>query len=87
MTATSGPGLLQRLPLAAEAQANGKGLILAPRTPLDGDILGVRLEIENSPRAGRGVIVRGNRAVQVQVAFTTDSATHISTIGSQGSID
>ncbi|MDR6687042.1 S-DNA-T family DNA segregation ATPase FtsK/SpoIIIE [Arthrobacter sp. 1088] len=86
MTATTGPALLQRLPLAAEVQANGKGLILAPRTPLDGDILGVRLEIENPPRAGRGVIVRGNRAVQVQVAFITDSMTHIRSIENQGGI-
>lgn len=86
LTATSGPALLQRLPLAAEVQASGMGLILAPRTPLDGDILGVRLEIETSPRAGRGVIVRGNRVVQVQVAFTSDTRKHISTIGSHGSI-
>jgi len=86
MTAMSGPALLQRLPLAGEVQANGMGLILAPRTPLDGDILGVRLETENSPRAGRGVIVRGNRVVQVQVAFTSDSATNISTIGSHRSV-
>jgi len=86
MTAMSGPALLQRLPLAGEVQANGMGLILAPRTPLDGDILGVRLETENSPRAGRGVIVRGNRVVQLQVAFTSDSATNISTIGSHGSV-
>ena len=86
MTAMSGSALLQRLPLAGEVQANGMGLILAPRTPLDGDILGVRLETENSPRAGRGVIVRGNRVVQVQVAFPTDSTTHMSTTGSHGSI-
>jgi S-DNA-T family DNA segregation ATPase FtsK/SpoIIIE len=84
MTATSGPALTQRLPLAREVQATGMGLILAPRTPLDGDILGVRLDVEDSPRAGRGVIVRENRMAQVQVAFTTGSTTDISVTGSDG---
>jgi S-DNA-T family DNA segregation ATPase FtsK/SpoIIIE len=86
MTATSGPALLQRLPLAGDVQATGMGLILAPRSPLDGDILGVRLDVEDSPRAGRGVIVQRNRVAQVQVAFTTGSSTDVSATGSDGGV-
>lgn len=73
MTATTGPTLLQRLPLAAEVQASGTGLVLSPRTPLDGDILGVRLDVDASAGPGRGVIVQGNHAEPFQAAFTTDS--------------
>ena len=71
LTATPGPSLLLHLPLAKEAQASGMGLVLAPGSPHDGDILGVRLEAGRDRRPGRGFLINGAAVMPFQGVFTT----------------
>ncbi|MCD4849291.1 FHA domain-containing protein [Arthrobacter sp. AK01] len=59
LTATPGPALVQQLPLVREVQTWRTGLVLAPRTPHDGELLGVRLEVDRTAHAGRGYLVNG----------------------------
>ncbi|MFW0774599.1 FtsK/SpoIIIE domain-containing protein [Paenarthrobacter nitroguajacolicus] len=71
LTATPGPGLLHQLPLAKEAQASGAGLVLAPATPHDGELLGVRLDYVRAGRPGRGFLVTGADVRPFQGVLTT----------------
>ncbi|NQD88984.1 cell division protein FtsK [Paenarthrobacter sp. CM16] len=71
MTATPGPALIQQLPLAREVQTSRMGLILAPGTPHDGDLLGVRLETERPTRPGRGYLIDGGEVLPFQGVLTT----------------
>lgn len=71
MTATPGPSLLLHLPFAKEAQASSMGLVLAPGTPHDGDLLGVRLEADRAGRPGRGFLVNGQQIIPFQGVFTS----------------
>ncbi|MFE4197815.1 FtsK/SpoIIIE domain-containing protein [Paenarthrobacter sp. NPDC056912] len=71
MTATTGPTLLQRLPLVRDVQASGLGIVLAPRTSLDGDLLGVRLDADPAGSAGRGFVVRGPEVRPFQGVLTS----------------
>jgi S-DNA-T family DNA segregation ATPase FtsK/SpoIIIE len=59
LTATPGPGLVHHLPLAREVQTARMGLVLAPGSPHDGELLGVRLDADPTARPGRGYIVNG----------------------------
>lgn len=70
LTANYSPLLLQRLPLIMSARAAGTGLLLSPRSMSDGDVFGVRFEVEAGPRPGRGVLISGgsSRAIQVGLA-------------------
>ncbi len=70
LTATPGPSLLLHLPLAKEAQASSMGLVLAPGTPHDGDLLGVRLEAPRDRRPGRGFLINGAALKPFQGVFT-----------------
>lgn len=70
LTATSGPTLVQRLPLAVEAQSSGAGAVLMPRSPLDGDFFNIRLEADPGAGAGRGYIVQHGRLQPFQAAYT-----------------
>lgn len=70
LTATPGPSLHLHLPLAKEAQASSTGLVLAPGTPHDGDLLGVRLDADRDRRPGRGFLIDGPAMRPVHVAFT-----------------
>ena len=72
MTATPGPALTQQLPLAREVQTFRTGLVLAPGSPHDGDLLGVRLETERPARPGRGYVVEGGEVQPFQAVLTTD---------------
>jgi S-DNA-T family DNA segregation ATPase FtsK/SpoIIIE len=47
------------LPLAREVQTARMGLVLAPGSPHDGELLGVRLDADPTARPGRGYIVNG----------------------------
>ncbi|QOI62765.1 cell division protein FtsK [Arthrobacter sp. TES] len=70
MTATTSPTLLHRLPFAEVVQATRSGLVLSPRTPLDGDVFGVRLNVESSvPPAGRGILIQGASQIPFQAAY------------------
>ncbi|MET3903754.1 FtsK/SpoIIIE domain-containing protein [Paenarthrobacter sp. 4246] len=72
MTATPGPALMQQLPLAREVQTFRMGLVLAPGSPHDGDLLGVRLETDRPARPGRGYVVEGGDVQPFQAVLTTD---------------
>nr|WP_306422886.1 FtsK/SpoIIIE domain-containing protein [Paenarthrobacter aurescens] len=70
LTATPGPALVQQLPLAREVQASRTGVILAPGTPHDGELLGVRLDAGRT-RPGRGFLVNGTEVKPFQGVLTT----------------
>jgi S-DNA-T family DNA segregation ATPase FtsK/SpoIIIE len=69
LTARPGASLMARVPLALQARATGQGLVLAPRTPSDGDLFGVRLDVETAALPGRGVAVEPSGIYEVQTAL------------------
>jgi S-DNA-T family DNA segregation ATPase FtsK/SpoIIIE len=69
MTAGFSPALSQRVPLALHARNLGTGVLIAPRTFLDGDLFGVRFETETGPPPGRSVVIRNGRALAVQLGW------------------
>lgn len=68
MTAAFSPSLLQRAPLAAAARGHGIGILIGPRTAMDGDFFGIRFEVEANPPPGRAVLISGGRAAPIQLA-------------------
>lgn len=54
--------------LTVEARRSRRGLLLGPLTPLDGDLLSVRLGRSEHGDPGRGVLVDRGRTTMVQVA-------------------
>jgi S-DNA-T family DNA segregation ATPase FtsK/SpoIIIE len=68
MAAGFGPGLLQRVPLALAARNCGSAILIAPRSPMDGDLFGLRYELEPNPPPGRAVLLADGRAMAVQLA-------------------
>ena len=68
MTAGFGPALQQRVPLALGARSLGKGILICPRSLMDGDLFGVRFEPEHGPPPGRAVVISDGRAAAVQLA-------------------
>ncbi|WP_309233300.1 FtsK/SpoIIIE domain-containing protein [Pseudarthrobacter sp. AB1] len=69
MTAGYSPILAQRVPLALQARNLGCGILIAPRTFLDGDLLGVRFEAEPNPPPGRSILIQNGRATAVQLGW------------------
>jgi S-DNA-T family DNA segregation ATPase FtsK/SpoIIIE len=69
MTAGYSPILAQRVPLALQARNLGTGLLIAPRTVLDGDLFGVRFEPEPNPPPGRSVLIQNGRAFAIQLCW------------------
>jgi S-DNA-T family DNA segregation ATPase FtsK/SpoIIIE len=68
-TAGFSPMLIQRLPLALRARGSGFGLLIAPRSLTDGDLFGVRFDVEPSPPAGRSVLITNGRPTPVQLGW------------------
>lgn len=64
--------LVQRVPLAITARSFGSGILIAPRSPLDGDLFGLRFELEPNPPPGRAVLLSDGTAVPVQLAAPPD---------------
>ncbi|MFP3459404.1 FtsK/SpoIIIE domain-containing protein [Arthrobacter globiformis] len=64
--------LMQRLPLALAARASGRGILIAPRSPLDGDIFGLRIEPDSHPPPGRALLLADGAAMPVQLAAADD---------------
>ncbi|WP_190243216.1 FtsK/SpoIIIE domain-containing protein [Arthrobacter globiformis] len=60
--------LIQRVPLAMAARSGGRGILIAPRSALDGDIFGLRIEPDPHPPPGRALLVADGTAVPVQLA-------------------
>ncbi|PTT59410.1 hypothetical protein, partial [Arthrobacter sp. HMWF013] len=69
LTAGFSPILSQRVPLAIHARNSGSGILVAPRTLLDGDLFGVRFEAEPNPPPGRSIVIRNGRAMTVQLGW------------------
>lgn len=68
-TAAYSQALLQRVPLAAQAMDEGRGILLSPRHPSDGGLFGIRTEAgPNVP--GRAVLVQDGDARTFQIPFT-----------------
>ncbi|MEN8581886.1 FtsK/SpoIIIE domain-containing protein [Burkholderia sp. RS01] len=68
MAAGFGPALVQRVPLALAARNCGSGILIGPRSPMDGDLFGLRYEREPDPPPGRAVLLADGRAMAVQLA-------------------
>lgn len=68
MTAGFSPPRLQRAPLVAAARGHGTGILIAPRTIMDGDFFGIRFEVEANPPPGRAVLIADGLAAPVQLA-------------------
>jgi S-DNA-T family DNA segregation ATPase FtsK/SpoIIIE len=73
LTAGFGPGLRLRVPLVQNAAGPGRGVLIAPRSLMDGDLFGVRFELELNPPPGRAVLISDGRARAVQLAFDPSS--------------
>ena len=69
LTAGFSPGLRLRVPLVQSAAGPGRGVLMAPRASMDGDVFGVRFELEQNPPPGRAVLISDGRARALQVAF------------------
>ena len=69
LTAGYNPGIRQRVPLVQNAAAQGRGVLIAPRGLMDGELFGVRYEPEPSPPPGRAVVIADGRSRVVQLAF------------------
>jgi S-DNA-T family DNA segregation ATPase FtsK/SpoIIIE len=68
LSAGFGQALTQRVPLAMTARNSGSGILIAPRSPMDGDLFGLRFELEANPPPGRAVLLADGRAMPVQLA-------------------
>lgn len=68
LTAGFDTALSQRVPLAVKARNQGRGILIRPRTPVDGDVFGVRFELEHNPPPGRAVAIFDGQATAVQLA-------------------
>jgi S-DNA-T family DNA segregation ATPase FtsK/SpoIIIE len=68
-TAGFSPLLIQRLPMALSARGSAWGLLIAPRSITDGDLFGVRFDVEQSPPPGRSVLIANGRPTPVQLGW------------------
>lgn len=69
LTAGFNPAVRQRVALTQIAVGQGRGVLVAPRTLMDGDLFGVRFELEQNPPPGRAVLISDGRARAVQLAL------------------
>ncbi|MBD8044205.1 FHA domain-containing protein [Arthrobacter sp. Sa2BUA2] len=68
LAAAPGFGLASRLPAAARLRSDPRGAVLAPEQQSDGEFFGVRLNLDASPRPGRGYLIAGTKATETQFA-------------------
>ncbi|MDP9692733.1 UNVERIFIED_ORG: S-DNA-T family DNA segregation ATPase FtsK/SpoIIIE [Arthrobacter globiformis] len=71
-SAAFGQSLMQRVPLAMAARSGGRGILIAPRSPLDGDIFGLRIDPDPHPPPGRALLVADGTAVPIQLAVADE---------------
>ncbi|MHA7278909.1 FtsK/SpoIIIE domain-containing protein [Arthrobacter sp. MDT2-2] len=69
LSAPPNHALLARVPLSLLARGTGRGFVLSPRSPGDGDFFGVRLDVDGTPIPGRGYACDPAHVVEVQVAL------------------
>jgi S-DNA-T family DNA segregation ATPase FtsK/SpoIIIE len=70
--------LVQRVPLALSARSSGTGLLIAPRSIMDGDLFGTRFDVEPSPPPGRGIVISNGRPMPVQLGWLPDTEEDVS---------
>ncbi|MEJ1178230.1 MULTISPECIES: FtsK/SpoIIIE domain-containing protein [unclassified Pseudarthrobacter] len=68
-TAGYSPLLTQRVPLALSARGTGNGMLIAPRSVMDGDLFGVRFEVEPTPPPGRSILIANGRPLPIQLGW------------------
>jgi S-DNA-T family DNA segregation ATPase FtsK/SpoIIIE len=68
-TADVRPGLYTRFPLALHGGGGRTGVVLAPQSPSDGDVFGVRLEPLGQVPPGRAVAIKEGRLIEVQLGW------------------
>lgn len=68
-SADYGPALVPRVPLARVARNSGLGILVEPRSVLDGDLFGQRFELDPHPPPGRAVLLAGGAVRPVQLAL------------------
>ncbi|MDQ0258391.1 FtsK/SpoIIIE domain-containing protein [Sinomonas atrocyanea] len=66
-TAGYSASLYARCPLALTVRGSGTGILIAPRTAGDGEVLGVRVDAPGHVPPGRGVALIGGRLTDVQL--------------------
>ncbi|MHA7285134.1 FtsK/SpoIIIE domain-containing protein [Arthrobacter sp. MDT3-44] len=69
LSAPPNHALLARVPLSLVARGTGRGFVLSPRSPGDGDFFGVRLDVDGPSIPGRGFACDPAHVVEVQVAL------------------
>jgi S-DNA-T family DNA segregation ATPase FtsK/SpoIIIE len=69
-----GPAFGQRVVLGTAARSQGRAVLIRPRSLMDGEPFGVRLEPEHSPPPGRAVVIADGRAMTVQLAAIRPAA-------------
>jgi S-DNA-T family DNA segregation ATPase FtsK/SpoIIIE len=74
LSANFGQTLMQRVPLAMAARNCGSGILIAPRSHMDGDLFGLRFELDPNPPPGRAILLSNGRGTPVQLAGPAESA-------------
>ncbi|WP_457962917.1 FHA domain-containing protein [Arthrobacter sp. D1-29] len=74
VTARFSSMLLQRVPIMLAARGLGSGLLIAPRSLLDGDFFGTRFDVEPHPPPGRAVLISDGRSMPVQLGWVPRKA-------------
>lgn len=67
LSANFGQSLPQRTPLVMAARNGGNGILIAPRSHMDGDLFGVRFELEPNPPPGRAILIADGRGTPIQL--------------------
>ncbi|WP_090584084.1 FtsK/SpoIIIE domain-containing protein [Arthrobacter subterraneus] len=66
-SATPSPSLVTNPALTA-VRVNPLGIVLGPHSPADGEVFGLRLEVNGTPPPGRAVLVGMRRSTEIQLA-------------------
>lgn len=60
--------LIATSPALSPLRISPLGVVLGPRSPTDGDVFGLRLDVDGMPPPGRGILVDSRRSVEIQLA-------------------
>ncbi|MEE2568309.1 FtsK/SpoIIIE domain-containing protein [Pseudarthrobacter sp. J64] len=78
VTAAYGSALMHRVPVASTARNCGGGLLLAPRSLMDGEMFATRFDLEAAPPPGRAVLVTDGAAMALQLPFLPEQEEPVS---------
>lgn len=56
-------------PAISSMRTNPLGVVLGPRTQSDGDVFGLRLDVDGTPPPGRGILVSSGSLKEIQIAI------------------